>query len=98
MEARTGNLAGNRDTLTEHAAIHLGRSKIELTMARDVKDIKKGFYEYVGDKGKRKDNVVLFLMRLDMEKFEFINTAFVSVYTAIIVLQKSTILDTREKV
>lgn len=67
-------------------------------MSRNLKDVKRGFYEYVSDKGKRRENVVPFLMRLDMEKFEVIKTAFLSVCTGKIVLQKSTILETREKI
>lgn len=52
MEARTGELAGNRQTLSEHAAISLGRSNIKLSLTRNVEDTKKGFCEYVGVKGK----------------------------------------------
>lgn len=37
-------------------------------------------------------------MRLDMEKFEVVNSAFASVCTVKIVRQKLTILETREKV
>lgn len=98
MEGRTGNLAGNRETLFENTVVSLGRSKVKLSMTRNVKDIKNGFCEYVGDKSKGKKNVVPFLMKLDMEKFEVMTTALVSVCTGKIVLQKSTILETREKV
>lgn len=67
-------------------------------MTRNVKDIKNYFCEYVGDKGNGKENFLPFLIRLDMEKFEVMTTALVSVCSDKIVLQKSTILETREKV
>lgn len=98
VEGRTGNLAGNRGTLSEHAAVTVGRSKVKLSMTRNVKDIKNYFCEYVGDKGNGKENFLPFLIRLDMEKFEVMTTALVSVCSDKILLQKSTILETREKV
>lgn len=41
-------------TLSEHAVIKLGNAQMQLNLTRNVKDHKKDFYKYIGDKGNRK--------------------------------------------
>lgn len=58
VEAGTDNLGGIK---THHPSMqrHVRKAKaqIELNLARDVKDNKKGFYKYIGDRRKTTENV-----------------------------------------
>jgi len=61
---------------------------VELNLARDVKDNKKGFFNYISSKRKARDNVGLLMNEVgvlvteDTEKAELLNAAFASVFTA----------------
>ena len=76
---------------------------LELNLARDVKDIKKGFFKYVSSKWKARDNVGPLLKKVgvlvteDAEKAESLNASFVSVFTAKASPQGSQALEVREK-
>ena len=65
------------------AKVHL-----ELNLARDVKDSKKGFFKCISSKRKTRKNVGLLLSEAgalvteDTEKVGLLNTFFVSVFTA----------------
>ena len=58
---------------------------MELNLARDMRDKKRGFYKYKGDKKKTRENVGPLLTETghlfpsDMEKAEVLNGAFASV-------------------
>ena len=68
---------------TRKAKVHL-----ELNLARDVKDKKKGFFNYISSKQKTSQNVGLLLNEVgalvmkDAGKAEFLNAFFASVFTA----------------
>ena len=76
---------------------------MELNLARDVKDNKKGFCKYIGDKRKTRDNVGPLLDKMgdlvtrDMEKAEVLDATFASVSTGITGLQESQVSETRGK-
>ena len=59
-----------------------------MKLARDVKDNKKGFFNYISSKRKARDNVGLLMNEVgvlvteDVEKEELLNAAFASVFTA----------------
>ncbi|GAB0176369.1 mitochondrial enolase superfamily member 1 [Grus japonensis] len=65
------------------AKVHL-----ELNLARDVKDNKKGFFKYISSKRKTRENVGLLLNEVgalvteDTEKAELLNVTFASVFIA----------------
>jgi len=72
-----------REATRKKAKVHL-----ELNLARDVKDNKKGFFKYVSSKWKTKEDVGLLLNEVgalvmeDTEKAELLNAYFASVFTA----------------
>ncbi|KAF4790719.1 hypothetical protein TURU_138206 [Turdus rufiventris] len=78
---------------------HLG-----LSLARDIKDNKKGFYKYISSKRKIRENVRPLLNQMgvleteDTEKVELLNAFFASVFTAEVDPQESQISEVREGV
>jgi len=86
---------------TRKARVHL-----ELNLARDIKDNKKGFFNYISSKWKTRDNVGSLLNEAgvlvtedaeDAEKAELLNAFFASVFSAKARPQKSQALEVREK-
>ncbi|GAB0205688.1 mitochondrial enolase superfamily member 1 [Grus japonensis] len=69
-------------------ATRKAKAHLELKLARDVKDNKKGFFKYISSKRKTMENVGLLLNEVgalvteDTEKAELLNAAFASVFTA----------------
>jgi len=86
-----------RDAMRK-AKIHL-----ELNLARDVKNNKKGFLNYISSKGKTGDNVGPLLNKVgalvteDTEKAELLNDFFASLFTTKASPQESQALQVREK-
>ncbi|GAB0202578.1 mitochondrial enolase superfamily member 1 [Grus japonensis] len=69
-------------------ATRKAKTHLELNLARDVKDNKKGFFKYISSKRKTKENVGLLLNEVgalvmeDTEKAELLNAFFALVFTA----------------
>jgi len=76
---------------------------LELNLASDVKDNKKGFFNYISRKQKTRDSVgpllneVGALVMEDTEKAELLNAFFVSLFTAKAVPQESQSLEVTEE-
>ncbi|GAB0208405.1 mitochondrial enolase superfamily member 1 [Grus japonensis] len=85
-------------------ATRKAKAHLELNLAGEVKDNKKGFFKYISSKRKTKENVGLLLNEMgalvmeDTEKAELLNAAFASVFTAKADPQESQTLEVREKV
>ncbi|TRZ07143.1 hypothetical protein HGM15179_019964 [Zosterops borbonicus] len=79
------------------------QAHLELNLAKDVKDSKKGFFKYISNKRNTRELVDLLLNGKGTlatwvtEKAELLNT-FASVFTAKAISQESLIQETREKV
>jgi len=64
------------------------KAPLELKQARDVKNNKKSFFNYISSKRKARDNVRLLLNKAgvlvmeDSEKAELLNACFASVFSA----------------
>ncbi|KFQ42673.1 hypothetical protein N333_13609, partial [Nestor notabilis] len=67
--------------------VRKAKAQLELNVARDVKENRKGFYRYVANKRKTRDNVGPLqklsgeLATLDLEEAEVLNDFFTSVFT-----------------
>ncbi|GAB0203352.1 hypothetical protein GRJ2_002800800 [Grus japonensis] len=85
-------------------ATRKAKAPLELKLARDVKDKKKGFFKYMNSKRKTRENVgpllneVGALVTEDTEKAELLNAAFASVFAAKASPQESQTLEVGEKV
>ncbi|GAB0204057.1 hypothetical protein GRJ2_002871300 [Grus japonensis] len=95
----------NRDVVRVcRDATRKAKAHLELNLARDVKDNKKGFFKYISNKRKTRENVgpllneVGALVTVDTEKAELVNAAFASVFTAKASPQENQTLKVGEKV
>ncbi|GAB0204864.1 mitochondrial enolase superfamily member 1 [Grus japonensis] len=94
-----------RDVVREcRDATRKAKAHLELNLARDVKDNKKGFFKSISSKRKTRENVgpllneVGALVTEDTEKTELLSAAFASIFTAKAGPQESQTLEVREKV
>jgi len=84
-------------------AMRKAKAHLELNLARDVKDNKKGFFNYISSKRKTRDNVgpllneVSVLVKEDTEKAELLTAFIASVFTAKAGPQASQALEVREE-
>jgi len=66
--------------------VRKAKAHLELNLAKDMKDNKKGFFKYVNSKRRTRDNVGLLLNEVgalvsgDVENVEILNTFFVLVF------------------
>ena len=69
-------------------AVRKEKAQLELQLARDVKNYKKGFFRYINNKQKQKENTGPWLnwrgelVTNNAEKGEVLNTFFTSVFTS----------------
>ncbi|GAB0205781.1 mitochondrial enolase superfamily member 1 [Grus japonensis] len=94
-----------RDVVREcRDATRKAKAHLELKLARDVKDNKKGFFKYISSKRKTRENVDPLLNEvgaLVMEatgKAELLNAVFASVFTTKVGPQETQTLEVGEKV
>ncbi|GAB0179374.1 mitochondrial enolase superfamily member 1 [Grus japonensis] len=86
-------------------ATRKAKAYLELNLARDVKDNKKGFFKYISSKRKTRENVGLLLNEVgalvmeDTEKVELLNAFFALIFaTAKATPQESQTLEVEQKV
>lgn len=76
-----------RDTVRACKVMRKAKAYLELYLARDFKDNKKGFFKYINMKRKTRENggTLLngagILMAADAQKVEILNAVFASVFT-----------------
>ncbi|GAB0209109.1 mitochondrial enolase superfamily member 1 [Grus japonensis] len=85
-------------------ATRKAKAHLELNVARDVKDKKKGFFKYISSKRTTRENVGLLLNEVgalvmeDTEKAELLNATFASLFTAKVGPQETQTLEVGQKV
>ncbi|GAB0204443.1 mitochondrial enolase superfamily member 1 [Grus japonensis] len=88
---------------TSREKVRKAKAQMELNLARDVKDNKKGFYKYIDNEKKTREKVSLLLnetgdlVMQDMEKSEVLNVVFALAFTSKTGLQESQAPETRGK-
>ncbi|GAB0179566.1 mitochondrial enolase superfamily member 1 [Grus japonensis] len=88
-------ISGSRDEVRK------AKAQLQFSLARDIKENKKGFYKYIGDKRKTRENVGPLLNRTgdlvtqDVEKAVVLNAFFASAFASKIGLQESQVPETK---
>jgi len=88
---------------TSRDDIRKAKNQMELNLAKDLKDNKKGFCKYVSNIPRTRKNVDSLLNEMgdlvtkEVEKVELLNTTFASVLASKLGLQESQVTETREK-